>query len=35
MKNTTALAEFGTPLRLPRVGLYQSSTANIDEGWTR
>ena len=35
MKDTTAAAEFGTPLRLPRVGLYQSWTANIDEGWTR
>ncbi len=35
IKNTTAPAEFGTPLRLPRVGLYQSWTANIDEGWTR
>lgn|SRR5579871_31558 len=35
MKDTAAAAEFGTPLRLPRVGLYQSWTANIDEGWTR
>jgi hypothetical protein len=35
MKDTAAVAEFGTPLRLPRVGLYQSWTANIDEGWTR
>ncbi len=35
MKDTAGPAEFGTPLRLPRVGLYQSWTANIDEGWTR
>ena len=35
IKDTTAAAEFGTPLHLPRVGLYQSWTANIDEGWTR
>ncbi len=25
----------GPSLRMPRVGLYQSWTANIDEGWTR
>jgi hypothetical protein len=35
MKNTTAQPDFGTSLRLPRVGLYQAWTANIDEGWTR
>jgi Zinc carboxypeptidase len=35
MKSTTAAPDFGTPLRLPRVGVYQPWTANIDEGWTR
>jgi len=35
LKNTTDVTEIGTPMRLPRVGLYQSWTANIDEGWTR
>jgi hypothetical protein len=35
LKDSAALTEIGTPLRLPRVGLYQSWTANIDEGWTR
>jgi hypothetical protein len=35
MKTTAAAPDFGTPLRLPRVGVYQSWTANIDEGWTR
>jgi hypothetical protein len=35
MKNTSAPADFGTTLRLPRVGVYQAWTANIDEGWTR
>ncbi len=35
IKNTAATTEYGTPLRLPRVGLYQSWTSNIDEGWTR
>jgi hypothetical protein len=35
MKNTTAPPDFGTSLRLPRVGVYQPWTANIDEGWTR
>ena len=35
MKNTAAAPGFGTALRLPRIGVYQSWTANIDEGWTR
>jgi hypothetical protein len=35
LKTSTAANEIGTPMRLPRVGLYQSWTANIDEGWTR
>ena len=35
VKNISAPADFGTPLRMPRVGVYQSWTANIDEGWTR
>jgi hypothetical protein len=35
IKNTNAPPDFGTPLRLPHVGVYQSWTANIDEGWTR
>ena len=35
MKNTGAAPDFGTALRLPRVGVYQAWTANIDEGWTR
>jgi hypothetical protein len=35
MKNTAAAPDYGTALRLPRVGVYQSWTANIDEGWTR
>jgi Zinc carboxypeptidase len=35
IKNTPAPEDFGTPLRLPRIGVYQSWTANIDEGWTR
>jgi hypothetical protein len=35
LKNTTAAPDPGTHLRLPRVGVYQSWTANIDEGWTR
>jgi len=35
MKNTAAAQDFGMTLRLPRVGVYQSWTANIDEGWTR
>jgi hypothetical protein len=35
LRNTAETTEIGTPMRLPRVGLYQSWTANIDEGWTR
>jgi hypothetical protein len=35
LSNSGAASEIGTPLKLPRVGLYQSWTANIDEGWTR
>jgi hypothetical protein len=35
VKNISAPADFGTPMRMPRVGVYQSWTANIDEGWTR
>ena len=35
VRNTSAGPEFGTPVRLPRLGLYQSWTANSDEGWTR
>jgi hypothetical protein len=35
VKNISAPEDFGTPLRQPRVGVYQSWTANIDEGWTR
>ena len=35
VKNTAAAPGFGTALRLPRIGVYQSWTANIDEGWTR
>ena len=27
--------DLGTAMRAPRVGLYQSYTANMDEGWTR
>jgi hypothetical protein len=36
MKNTSAPArEMGTTMHTPRVGLYQSFTSNMDEGWTR
>ena len=35
IKNISAPEDFGTPLRPPRIGVYQSWTANIDEGWTR
>lgn len=33
--STPVQPAFGAALRLPRVGVYQSWTANIDEGWTR
>ena len=33
--NAESPGELGPALRTPRVGLYQSWTANIDEGWTR
>ncbi len=35
VKNISAPEDYGTPLRQPRIGVYQSWTANIDEGWTR
>jgi hypothetical protein len=35
IKNTNAAPEYGAALRTPRIGVYQSWTANIDEGWTR
>ena len=34
-KTISAPADFGTALRMPRIAVYQSWTANIDEGWTR
>ena len=36
VKNSTAAPrELGTALKTPRVGMYQSWTGNMDEGWTR
>jgi hypothetical protein len=36
MKNAAAPAkELGVALKTPRVGMYQSWTGNMDEGWTR
>lgn len=36
MNNSSAPArDLGTLMHAPRVGLYQSYTANMDEGWTR
>ena len=32
---TLAALDAGTPLKQPRVAMYQSWTANMDEGWTR
>ncbi len=34
-ETATARPSSASPVRMPRIGLYQSYTANMDEGWTR